>query len=366
MRSLKRTRIVIAVIAFVLGVGLIAYPYVSDYVHKQQQHDVVSSQVEAVSSTAAEELSAEMAAAQDYNARLLSSKTVVTDPFDTSAQSVTDGEYESLLNLSDDGVMGTLVIPKIELQMPIYHYTNDEELQRGVGHMESTSLPVGGESTHAVLAGHNGLPSVKIFDRLDELVEGDYFVIEVLGEEHAYRVTSKETVLPDETESLVVQTGRDLVTLVTCTPYGINTHRLLVHAERCEMPAEWNEGDRETTDYASTSPEVPLLQFSLLGLAIALGMIASWAISRRVRHRLERRGLEPRHSRHLGARRGKPTGRHFSVDERAPDGIAHGEVGLRTPSGAHRGDGAELPMTGAQGMLPARPRRRPRKRGRHA
>ena len=191
-----------AVLVFVLGAALIAYPYVSDYVHKQQQHEVISVQDEVVESADVDKLADEMARAQDYNKRLLSSKTVVTDPFDPDAQRVTSEEYESLLNLNGDGVMGTLVIPKIDLQMPIYHYTNDEELQEGVGHMEATSLPVGGPSTHAVLAGHNGLPMVKIFDRLDELEVGDYFVIEVLGEDHAYRVTGKETVLPEETPSI--------------------------------------------------------------------------------------------------------------------------------------------------------------------
>lgn len=281
----KRVRLAIAALVFVLGAALIAYPYVSDYMHKQQQHEVVNAYAATVEASNEDELADEMARAQDYNKRLLSSKTIVTDPFDPDTQRVTSEEYESLLNLNGDGVMGTLVIPKIELQMPIYHYTNDEELQEGVGHMESTSLPVGGPSTHCVLAGHNGLPSVKIFDRLDELEVGDYFVIQVLGEDHAYRVTGKETVLPEETESLVVEDGRDLVTLVTCTPYGVNTHRLLVHAERCELPAEWGEKDEANTAVASAEVEVPLLDFTLIGLAIALGLLTSWLVVSRKRRR---------------------------------------------------------------------------------
>lgn len=326
---MKRARLVIAVLAFVVGIGLIAYPYVSDYVHKQQQHEVVSVQAEVVDQTDAADLSDEMARAQDYNKRLLASKTVVTDPFDPDAQTVTNEEYESLLNLNGDGVMGTLVIPKIDLQMPIYHYTNDDELQRGVGHMESTSLPVGGASTHAVLAGHNGLPSVKIFDRLDELEVGDYFVIQVLGEDHAYRVTSKETVLPDETESLVVQEGEDLVTLVTCTPYGINTHRLLVHAERCEVPAEWYEKDEEQTVANMTDPGAPLLEFTLAGLAIAVGLIVSWALARRRRHRHGAEGAgvvtKGRHFSTTGA--GAHAGSRAPTSPRAPTGS--GVVGVR-------------------------------------
>ena len=350
---MKKARVVLALLAFLVGVGLIAYPYVSDYLHKQQQHEVISAHVETVSATDEEDLSAEMAAAQDYNARLLSSRTVVTDPFDPDAQSVTSEEYESLLNLSGDGVMGTLYIPAIDLEMPIYHYTNDEELQQGVGHMESTSLPVGGESTHAVLAGHNGLPSVKIFDRLDELEVGDYFVIEVLGEEHAYRVTSKETVLPEETDSLTVVDDADLVTLVTCTPYGVNTHRLLVHAERCELPASWDEVDREATEASAAAPDVPLLEFTLLGLAVATGLLVAWALARRARRgngRLAGPGGGGRHGRARGGSRseGSHEGRHFST---GPD-----TQGRDVPAASH---------TRAQGVLPVRPTPRGGRRSRH-
>lgn len=350
---MKKVRLVIAALVFVLGAVLIAYPYVSDYVHKQEQRGVITVQEETVEETDDSALRDELARAQDYNERLLSSKTVVTDPFDPDALGVTDEEYESLLNLGGDGVMGTLVIPKIDLQMPIYHYTNDEELQAGVGHMESTSLPVGGESTHAVLAGHNGLPSVKIFDRLDELEVGDYFVIEVLGEEHAYRVTSKETVLPEETDSLTVVDDADLVTLVTCTPYGVNTHRLLVHAERCELPASWGEVDREATEASAAAPDVPLLEFTLLGLAVAAGLLVAWALARRARRGNGRPGGPGgggRHGRARGGSRsgGSHEGRHFST---GPDTQGR--------------DGPAASRTRAQGVLPVRPTPRGGRRSRH-
>lgn len=350
---MKKARLVIAALVFVLGAGLIAYPYVSDYVHRQEQHGVITIQEETVEETDDSALREELARAQDYNERLLSSKTVVTDPFDPDALGVTDEEYESLLNLGGDGVMGTLVIPKIDLQMPIYHYTNDEELQAGVGHMESTSLPVGGESTHTVLAGHNGLPSVKIFDRLDELEVGDYFVIEVLGEEHAYRVTSKETVLPEETDSLTVVDDADLVTLVTCTPYGVNTHRLLVHAERCELPASWDEVDREATEASAAAPDVPLLEFTLLGLAVAAGLLVAWALARCARRGNGRPGGPGgggRHGRARGGSRsgGSHEGRHFST---GPDTQGR--------------DGPATSRTRAQGVLPVRPTPRGGRRSRH-
>lgn len=320
---MKRARLVIALLVFVVGAALITYPYVSDFVHKQEQRAVIVGQQEVVEATDDSALTDEMARAQDYNARLLSSKTIVTDPFDPDVQRVTSEEYESLLNLNGDGVMGTLVVPKIELEMPIYHYTNDEELQEGLGHMESTSLPVGGPSTHAVLAGHNGLPSVKIFDRLNELEIGDYFVVQVLGEDHAYRVTGKQTVLPDETESLVVRDGADLMTLVTCTPYGVNTHRLLVHAERCELPVEWGEKDEAETAVASAEPEVPLLEFTLIGLAIALGLLVSWLIVSRDRRGGARASRE--------SERSTPSGRHFADQGHGGGKLSGGQriAGLR-------------------------------------
>ena len=270
-----RATVALALVAFLLGVGLIAYPYVSDYVHKLSQAQVVSSQEQTVSGESQGALEDERQRALDYNRRLLMSRSVVTDPFDPKAQRVTPAEYKGLMNLAGDGVMGTIVIPKIGLTMPVYHGTGDAELQKGVGHLENTSLPYGGPSSHAVLAGHNGLPSVKIFDDLDRLEVGDWFVLQVLGEDHAYRVTGKETVLPDQTDGLMVQEGKDLVTLVTCTPYGVNTHRLLVHAERTDVPAEW--ADRDSGEAPAPAPaslgETPLLPFTLVGLAIALGVL---------------------------------------------------------------------------------------------
>lgn len=280
----KRVSIVAAVLAFLVGAGLICYPYLSDYVHKQAQAEVAQNQATVVSQASKEDLSAERTAALDYNERLLNSRAVITDPFDFSTTSVSSDEYESLMNLAGDGVMGTIVIPSINVSMPIYHGTSDDILGEGVGHLEETSLPYGGASSHCVLAGHNGLPSVKIFDRIGELQEGDYFILQVLGEDHAYRVTSTETVLPEETDSLVVEEGSDLVTLVTCVPYGINTHRLLVHAERCEIPEEWTELATQggaTTVGKTSVVDTPLLPFTIIGLAVALGLLVAWRVARR-------------------------------------------------------------------------------------
>ena len=273
----RKTRVALAVAALVLGIALVAYPYVSDYVHKLNQIQVVESQQAAVDSTSSEALRQEMEASLDYNRRLLANRAVVTDPFDPANVPVTSDEYNARCNIQGDGVMGSLVIPKLDVTVPIYHSTNDDVLQEGAGHMEATSLPVGGESSHAVLAGHNGLPSVRIFDDLHKLERGDYFVVRVLGEDHAYRVTSTETVLPSETDSLAIQEGKDLLTLITCTPYGVNTHRLLVHAERCEVPPEWYEHDEADSVNTTPGPTQAIVPLTLAGLALAAGIVCAQA-----------------------------------------------------------------------------------------
>ncbi len=146
-----------------------------------------------------------------------------------------DGKsYEELLLAEDSGVMGYLEIEKIKLKLPIYHGVSEEALEDGVGHLEGTSLPVGGETTHAVLFGHRGLPSAKLFTDLDQLEAGDTFQITVMDRVLVYEVTQTEVVLPEELNDLAVEPGKDQVTLVTCTPYGVNSHRLLIHGERVQ------------------------------------------------------------------------------------------------------------------------------------
>lgn len=284
----RRPLLVLAVLVFLGGAALVAYPYVSDFLYKQAQYGVVWNQEQTVSGLPAENLDAQRRLAHDYNERLLEGKTVVTDPFDPSQKSVGEDEYGSLLNLLGDGVMGSISIPKLGLSgVPIYHGTSDEVLQKGAGHLQGTSLPIGGDSTHCVLAGHTGLPSVKIFDGLDRLQVGDYWVIRVLGEDHAYRVYSVETVLPEDTGSLVIEPGFDRCTLVTCTPYGVNTHRLLVHAERCDVPQEWldlQSGLASRNGLARVAGDGSLLVYSLAGVAAATGVgIGLLALKRRRR-----------------------------------------------------------------------------------
>ena len=270
-----------------VGIAAILYPYASDYLNRAQQAQVAQTQDEAVAHQAPEDLSAAWQAAEDFNRRLLEGRVVVTDPFDPANQQPSDREYQSVLNLAGDGVMAELVIPKIDLDLPVYHGVEGDGMLHGVGHLPSTSLPIGGPSTHCVLAGHTGLPSARIFEDLDQLQPGDWFVIRVLGEDHAYRVTSTEVVLPTETDSLCVQDGKDLVTLVTCTPYGVNTHRLLVHAERCDVPPEWydRDGDRTVPLLPSHDQGAPFKIAALLGAGAGLGIVVAQLVRRRKRAR---------------------------------------------------------------------------------
>lgn len=268
-----RVLVVMLVAAMVVGVALIAYPIVSNWLSRIEREKVEQTHEKAIEETPEEDLSAYKAAAEQYNQELLAGKTVVTDPFDPNSLNNDSAElYWQVLNLNGDGIMGTLTIPKLGVALPVYHGTEEDELQKGVGHMATTSVPIGGPSTHAVIAGHTGLPAMVVFDRLDTLTEGDYFVIRVLGEDHAYRITGTEVVLPTETDSLAIQDGKDLVTLVTCTPYGVNDHRLLVHAERCEVPAEYyedNHGVSPAEAVASAAAD-PVTTFSYIGVAVAI------------------------------------------------------------------------------------------------
>lgn len=338
VRKQSRRQTLIALLALLVGAVCIAYPFVSNAMHQEVERRVV----EAVKSTATETdetaLESEREKAITYNQQLLNGRAVVTDPFDPDAERPTDEDYDNVLNLSGDGVMATINIPKIHVELPVYHTTDSDVLEHGVGHLEGTSVPIGGESTHCVLSGHTGLPSMKIFDNLDQLEVGDYFVISVLGEDHAYEVTSVEVVLPDETDSLVIEQGRDLCTLVTCTPYGVNTHRLLVHAERCEVPAEWlDKGEADFPSGYADPPDKALLPSVLLGLLLAALVIGGYVLVSKLRSR--GRAASDSFSIPTGGPEGSPAGRHFAQP---------GTGSPRAPGG------------GAVGMRPALPRRRTR------
>ncbi len=222
----------ILVLALLAGLSLLLYPTVSDYwnsLHASQAVATYAEDVKSIDKTQYDEL---LAAAHSYNESL---HTRTNDFYLTDEQ---QAAYDTLLNIGQTGTMGYIEIPVIKLSLPIYHGTSDSVLQIAVGHLDWTSLPVGGTGTHCVLSGHRGLPSAKLFTNLDQMKTGDTFVIRVLDEVLTYEVDQILIVEPNDTSALTIEAGKDLCTLVTCTPYGINSHRLLVRGHRVENTPE--------------------------------------------------------------------------------------------------------------------------------
>ena len=220
-------------LVFLAGIGLVAYPMVSNTLYERNQSTVRAEYDETVARAEQSELEEALELARDYNRQLLEGSVFLTDPFDPDLQlDPTVEPYADLLNLEGDGMMGYVEVPKIDVYLPIYHGTTGEVLEKGVGHLQNTSLPVGGESSHAVLTGHTGLSGKRLFTDLTEVEVGDVFYLHILGQTLAYQVDRIDIVEPDDTELLQVETGEDLVTLVTCYPYGVNTQRLLVRGIR--------------------------------------------------------------------------------------------------------------------------------------
>lgn len=222
----------ILVLALLAGLSLLLYPTVSDYwnsLHASQAVATYAEDVKSIDKTQYDEL---LAAAHSYNESL---HTRTNDFYLTDEQ---QAAYDTLLNIGQTGIMGYIEIPVIKLSLPIYHGTSDSVLQIAVGHLDWTSLPVGGTGTHCVLSGHRGLPSAKLFTNLDQMKTGDTFVIRVLDEVLTYEVDQILIVEPNNTSALTIEAGKDLCTLVTCTPYGINSHRLLVRGHRVENTPE--------------------------------------------------------------------------------------------------------------------------------
>lgn len=227
---------ILIVLVFLAGIAVFLYPTVSNYLYKKNSSKAITSHAENLSKLSPEVIAEEKEAVRRYNKSLFENAVVLTDPFDPDAYPITDGEYTELLAFDD--IMAYIEIPAINVYLPIYHGTEEETLLIGVGHLENTSLPAGGESTHAVLSAHCGLPSARLFTDLNLLKEGSLFRIHVLDEILTYQVYEIETVNPDDSSSLFIKEGEDIATLITCTPYGKNTHRLLVHGRRIEEKDE--------------------------------------------------------------------------------------------------------------------------------
>lgn len=219
-----------SLLIFAAGVGIFVYPAVSNRLAERRQAEAIERYEADVTVLEPEEIEEQKARAREYNQNLTEDE--LHDPFLQGDQYVISSGYNDVLNYNEDGIMAYVEIPCIDVNLPIYHGTSEEVLQKGAGHLAASSLPIGGEGIHSVISAHRGLPSAKLFTDLDEMEIGDVFYIHVLDETLAYQVDQIETVEPDELNSLRVVKGRDLVTLLTCTPYAVNTHRLLVRGTR--------------------------------------------------------------------------------------------------------------------------------------
>ncbi len=274
----KKSSFVTAILiaALLAGALLLLYPTVSDYWNSFHQSRAIASYAEQVADLDDTTYDQIWADARAYNETLDNS---------TSRFVMTEGQkkiYEALLNIADNGVMGYIEIPKIKCNLPIYHGTDEAVLQIAIGHVQGSSLPAGGESTHCVLSGHRGLPSAKLFSDLDQLTEGDVFLLRVLDETLTYEVDQIRTVLPDELDDLAIEEGKEYCTLVTCTPYGINSHRLLVRGHRVE-----NQASASTIRVTADAMQIePLLIAPLVAVPMLLVLLVMVLIP----HRTKKKG----------------------------------------------------------------------------
>lgn len=262
---------IILVLIMLAGLSLLLYPTVSDWWNSYHQTKAIATYAADVANLSQEDYERIWNAAKEYNASLSERNSDYT---------LTDRQkqqYEELLDVSGTGVMGYIEIPSINCSLPIYHGTQESVLQIAVGHLEWSSLPVGGASTHCVVSGHRGLPSAKLFTNLDQLTEGDIFMLRVLDEVLTYEVDQILIVEPQETESLRIEEGKDYCTLVTCTPYGINTHRLLVRGHRIE---NLDESIRVTADAIQIDP---LLVAPIIAIPMILILVFVFIKPRRSR-----------------------------------------------------------------------------------
>ena len=276
---MSRLMTLLIVVVFVAGLSFLLYPTASNLWNQAHQSRAIATyteQVEKLDDSSNKEM---LKAARKYNKELLKK----ADHWKLSKKD--KKKYESLLDVSGTGIMGYIEIPKIDCSLPVYHGTDEGALQIAIGHLEGSSLPVGGKSSHCVLSGHRGLPSARLFTDLDQMEEGDTFILNILGHKLAYEVDQIKVVLPEEMSDLEIQEGKDLCTLVTCTPYGINTHRLLVRGHRVKYVETKVQEQREVSK--------PKTDTRLVIAGAAVGavvlFIIIFAVRRRRKHRNQQR-----------------------------------------------------------------------------
>ena len=272
----KKIITICAAVLFLTALGLTLYPLISNYVNQKYASEIQTAYQELIQQT-------DDSVLQEAKQRAVAYNLVITpgtaDTYSEESLLSAAKDYDDQLDIAGNGIMGNIIIPRIQVNLPIYHGTDAEVLDRGVGHLLGSSLPVGGENTHTILSGHSGMASQKMFTDLEQLVPGDVFYLNVLGETLAYQVTEINTVLPYETDLLGIVPGEDLCTLVTCTPYGINTHRLLVCGSRIPYEEAAVLAEEITVQSSCSTWEQKYLQGILWGVIVALGsglVIFAW------------------------------------------------------------------------------------------
>ena len=270
----RKIKILLCVVCMLLALGVTLYPLISNVIGEKYRSMVESKYDKAVEKLNTMELISEKEKAVNYNKTLLGG---TANAFSREALAQAEESYGKLLNVRGDGIMGYVEIPAIGVNLPIYHGTAEETLDKGVGHLMGSSLPVGGIGTHSVLTGHSGLAGTRMFSDLDQLKKGDIFYVRVLDETHAYMILDINTVLPEDTSKLEIDPQRESVTLVTCTPFGVNTHRLLVRGERIEV----SMAERMVEDAEAQEPpaQSTWTQEYLKGIALGcLGIVGLTAL----------------------------------------------------------------------------------------
>lgn len=278
----RSTIIILAVVFFVAALGLTFYPIISNYVNTLYASEIHTAYEEVIEQTDNSALLEAKELAIAYNESI--TPGAAQDTYSQESLKEASVDYESQLNIAGDGIMGYVSVPKIGVNLPIYHGTDSDSLERGIGHLLGSSLPIGGADTHSILTAHSGMASQKMFSDLPQLAVGDVFYLNVLGETLAYQVDQINTVLPHDTTYLGIEQGLDLCTLVTCTPFGVNTHRLLVRGTR--IPYEEAEVIEETTtqEEVASTWEQQYLKGLVIGLGItliiAVILLVIWLIRR--------------------------------------------------------------------------------------
>lgn len=272
----KHLPIIAIALIFLIGAGILCYPLVSSVINNMASKNDEGEYIQKTAQKSSAEIKKMFKEAEDYN-RDIFDTVLITDPFDAEEYEKINQRYESILNVDGKGTIGYIKIPKISVDLPIYHGTSDKVLAKGAGHLENTSFPVGGKGTHSVISAHSAYPGNTFFDYLTDLRKGDEFYVKVLNRTLKYKVDKIKVVLPENTRDLHIYKGKDYVTLLTCTPYSVNTHRLLVRGERVPYDESYDPnytvvraGDDALFFFGYKIPYITLA----IGIAVFIGFVA--------------------------------------------------------------------------------------------